>query len=79
MRLGMRHILQSLGISFEKTLDCRASYSAVLNSYKGMQSLYLQWKKNTKTFCDAGSLGTDGDVEDWTNQTAALIWPCTVQ
>lgn len=64
--------------SFAKTFDFRASNSALQISYKGMLSLFLQWKRNTKTFCDAWRLGTDGDVEDWKKQTAALIWPRTV-
>ncbi len=34
MCLGIRHILLSLSISFEKTLDFKAGNSALLISYK---------------------------------------------
>ncbi len=36
MCLGIRHILLSLSISFEKTSDFKAGNSALLISYKGM-------------------------------------------
>ncbi len=74
MCLGIRHILLSLSISFEKTLDFKAGNSALLISYKGMpKPIYRNERKIQNTFRHAGSLGKD--VEVWTNQTAALVWP----
>ncbi len=45
MCLGIRYIIFSLSISFEKTLDFKAGNSALLISYKGMLSLFLAMKE----------------------------------
>lgn len=74
----MTHSLCSQYFLLRKHSISELVTAALQISDKGILSLFLQWKRNTKTFCDACSLGTDGDVGDWEKQTAALIWPRTV-
>jgi len=60
-----KHVTPSLCSQYFLLRKHRFQNSSLQLSYKGMLSLFLQWKRNTKTFCDAWSHGTDGDVGDW--------------